>query len=156
MMANIADIFALTPEEILEHHGVKGQKWGIRNDHTSSTRTTTSKTTTSKLRRKASDVTATQKPGKFVRTVGGKRQLASKDAVDVAASRQFAKKSTTDVLSNKDLQAAIQRMNMEQQFHALVKKTDRRSRRQRITQEFFNKHGDTVIKTISAAAAAAP
>lgn len=120
----------LVVDDILAHHGVKGMKWGVRKD--SSVHSTS--TTTSKLRRPATDVTARQRPGQFVRTSGGKRQTAAEDAVRVAASRQLAKKSTTDVLSNKQLQDAVTRMNLEQQYSQLAKRSDRRTRGQRFIQ----------------------
>lgn len=110
-------------EDILEHHGVKGMKWGVHND--GSTKSTTQRK--GRLGRKATDVTARQKPGKYVRTSGGTRQIASPDAVAVAAARQQARRSTTDSLSTKQLKDAVTRMNLEQQYHTLVKKTDRRS-----------------------------
>lgn len=111
-------------DDILAHHGVKGMKWGVRKDGS----TSGSSTTTSRLRRPASDVTVAQKPGQFVRTSGGRKQTAADDAVRVAAARQLAKKSTTDALTTKQLQEAVTRMNLEQQYSQLVKKADRRTR----------------------------
>lgn len=118
---------------VLEHHGVKGMKWGVRKDGSTSSTTIT----TSRLRKPATDVVAKQKPGQFVRTAGGTRQTAAEDAIRVAASRQLAKKSTTDALSNKQLQEAVNRMNLEQQYSQLVKKSDRRTRGQRFVQRLM-------------------
>lgn len=123
-------------DNILAHHGVKGMKWGVRKDGS----TSSTSTKTSNLRRKATDVTVAQKPGKFVRTSGGKRQTASEEAVRVAAARQLAKKSTTDSLSNKQLQEAVNRMNLERQFSKLAKEADRRSRGQRVVQKLLGKN----------------
>lgn len=124
----------LEPEEFvldyLAHYGVKGMKWGVRRDGSTSSTTVR----TSRLRRPATDITAKQKPGQFVRTSGGQRQIASEDAVRVAAARQLAKKSTTDALTNKQLQEAVTRMNLEQQYSQLAKKSDRRTRGQRFIQ----------------------
>lgn len=122
--------------EFLEHHGVKGQKWGVRKDHSVSSTTTK----TSKLKRPSTDVTVSQKPGKFVRTSGGKRQIAADDAVKVAASRQLAKKSTTDSLSNKQLQDAVTRMNLETQFNKLSKSADRRGRGKKFVQSLIGQN----------------
>jgi hypothetical protein len=121
------------PLDILAHYGVKGMKWGVRKDSSISSTSQRS----SHLRRKATDVTAKQKPGQFVRTSGGKRQTASEDAVKVAATRQLAKKSTTDTLTNKQLQDAVTRMNLEQQYHTLVKKTNRQTRGQRFVSSLL-------------------
>lgn len=119
-------------EAFLEHAGVKGMKWGVRKGEVTST-----KAKTSKLRRGEQEVTVSQKPGKFVRTAGGKRNVASDDAVRVAANRQLAKRSTTDALSNKQLQDAVQRMNLETQYHTLTKKSDRRTRGQRMVSKIL-------------------
>lgn len=119
--------------KVLEHHGVKGMKWGVRRDSSISSMSVK----TSKLRLSSTDVTAKQKPGQFVRTSGGKRQTASDEAISVAGTRQLAKKSTTDALTNKQLQDAVTRMNLEQQYHTLVKKTNRQTRGQRFVQALF-------------------
>jgi hypothetical protein len=141
----------------LSHYGVKGMKWGVRKDGSISSTTTRN----SHLRRKATDVTAKQKPGQYVRTSGGKRQTASEEAVRVAATRQLAKKSTTDALSNKQLQEAVTRMNLEQQYHTLSKKTQRQTRGQRFAQKLLgkptpvDKNGNPLPGTGSSFAAAA-
>lgn len=130
--------------DVLTHHGVKGMKWGVHKTGEGAHETTT----TSRLARKSSNVTVTQKPGQFVKTVGGKRQTASNDAVRVAAARQFAKKSTTDVLSTKQLQDAVQRMNLEIQYSKLLKQQDRRGRGKRFIQDLFGGNKNTNQKTV--------
>jgi hypothetical protein len=131
-------------DAILAHYGVKGMKWGVKKGEIDS-----AKAKKGLLTRKADQkVTVKQKPGKFVRTQGGKRNIASNDAVRVAASRQMAKKSTTDSLSTKQLQDAVQRMNLEEQYLKLAKKSDRRSRGQKFAQAVFRKGGDLAIQTL--------
>ena len=90
--------------EFLEHFGIKGMKWGVRRQK---------KTT------QVGNVTTVQKEGRRVRAKGGKRLVASEDAVKAAVARQKAKKSTTDSLSNQELQALVNRMNLEQQYSRL-------------------------------------
>lgn len=114
----------------IEHTGVKGMHWGVRKDGT----TTSTETKTGRLARSSTDIKVKQKAGNFVQTTGGKRHTATDDAVRVAAARQLAKKSTTDSLSTKQLQEAVNRMNLEQQYSNLVKKSDRRKRGQRFIQ----------------------
>lgn len=111
----------------LQHHGVKGMKWGVR---------------------KAEQVRATynapravavkQKPGDYVQSTGGQKQKASADALHLQVSRQKAKASTTDSLSNKELQDLVQRMNLEQQYSRLKKQEDRRTRGQRMVGSIIN------------------
>lgn len=136
-------------DEFLEHHGVKGMKWGVRKDGVTSTHTKTSR-----VRRGEQAVTVKQKPGNFVRTSGGKRTVASSDAVIAAARRQVAKKSTTDALSTKSLQEAVTRMNLEIQYTKLLKQQDRRGKGKRFVQNFFgNKQNQELkIKNVGKAA----
>lgn len=74
--------------EVLEHHGIKGMKWGIR-------------------RERGSDGTVG----------GGKpKQKVSKDAKKAAAAAEKAKKHGTKSLSNEEMQALVNRINLEQQL----------------------------------------
>ena len=93
----------------LSHYGVKGMKWGVR-------------------KKEPTDVSVQQKPGKYVKTSGGKRQAASDDAVKAAVSRQKAKSSSLDALSDDELKQLVNRMNMEQNYDRLIK--DAKQRRQ--------------------------
>lgn len=88
-------------EETLKHYGVPGMKWGVRRNRT------------------PNSVTVSTKPGKRVKTSGGKNQPASSDAKVAASLRQKAKSSTTDSLSNDELQTLVKRMNLEQQYSSL-------------------------------------
>jgi hypothetical protein len=93
-------------DEVLAHFGVPGMHWGrVKSDEGVSSGPTAVAT---KLR-----------PGKKVKTSGGKGQPASADAIATAISKQTAHKSSTDALSNKELQAMVTRMNLEQQYSKL-------------------------------------
>lgn len=115
--------------KVLAHHGVKGMKWGVRK---SGAATATVSTKTGRLARPAKEVVVRQRPGSFVKTTGGTKHIADTDAIKVAATRQFAKKSTTDAIATKDLKEAVARMQLEQQYHKLVKAQDRRTRGKRM------------------------
>jgi 2'-5' RNA ligase len=78
-------------------------------------------------------------PGKFVKTTGGKNQPAHEDAIAALALRQKAKSSTTDSLSNTELRRAIERMNLENQYHSASFGSDRRSKGQRFAQGLLGK-----------------
>lgn len=92
---------------VLAHYGKKGMRWGVRQQSKYSD-------TTSK-----SDVAMKERPGKKLRTKGGKELPASADAKKIAVSKQQARKSSTDSLSTKDLQELVNRMNLEQQYSRL-------------------------------------
>lgn len=112
----------------LFHYGVKGMKWGVRNNADGSVSIDQTKVKNS-LRKTDQPVTVTQrKAGTYVRTRGGQRQTASEDAIRAQAARQKAKRSTTDSLSNKQLKDTIERMRLEQEYSKLNKKVSRRGK----------------------------
>lgn len=81
-------------KSFIEHHGVLGMKWGVR-------------------RARPSAVTVSQK-GKKLKTSGGFERKAARDAITVAKIGQIKKKSGVVALSNQELQAYQQRLNLEQ------------------------------------------
>lgn len=125
-------------KKALIHYGKKGMKWGVRND------------------KPATAVTIKTRPGKLVKAKGGKRQAASEDAVTAVKLHQTAKKSTTDALSNKELQALVQRMQLEQQFSQLSASSPRMPVGQKIARDFLSNGGrDITISGIKSATNAA-
>lgn len=95
-----------TIDEVLEHYGVKGMKWGVRRSRQSSSGPT--------------DVVLKTKPGKKIKAIGGSGYPASEDATRTAISRQKAKKSTVSSLSNKELEDLVRRLNLERQYGQLT------------------------------------
>lgn len=84
----------------LEHHGVKGMHWGVRRPVDSST-------------------------GR-VKGPSKKQQIhdaQSEESKALADTHAKAKSTRVSSLSNKELQSAIQRMNLEQQYHRLAPKS---------------------------------
>lgn len=92
-------------ETILRHYGVKGMHWGVRRSRSEI----------------ADGVTrvSQKKPGGKLTVAGGKGVPAHEDAIKIAETKQIAKNSGTHAISNKELQAAVTRMNLEQQFSRL-------------------------------------
>lgn len=99
-----------TVDDVLEHYGVKGMRWGVRK----------------KAPAVKTKVELDATPGRRVKAKGGTGQPIAKDAKVAAVSRQKAKKSTVDALSNDELKSLVTRMNLEQQYSQL--ETNRRSR----------------------------
>jgi hypothetical protein len=90
-----------TLDEILEHHGIKGMRWGVRKMNNPQT------------------IAVTSGGGQKIKTSGGSNLDAHPDAIRAAVAKQVAKKSSTDTLSTKDLQALVTRMNLEKQYAQL-------------------------------------
>jgi hypothetical protein len=103
-------------EDILEHIGVKGMRWGVRkSDRSSSDGDSTIKVTT--------------KSGKgIVKVSGGKGIDPSEDAVKVAAAKQKAKSSTTAALSNDEMKLLVGRMQLEQQYAKLLSESNQKKK----------------------------
>lgn len=88
----------------LKQYGVKGMRWGVRKK--SSVPSVSS----------PEPVKLKIEPGKRIKTAGGRGHAPSSDAKQAAAYKQLAKGSSVDALSNKQLQALIARVNLEQQY----------------------------------------
>ena len=81
-------------EDVLAHVGVKGMRWGVRRD-------------------RSSKVTVVDK-GKRIKTSGGYKRPAHSDAVRTRSIGQVGKKSGLKALSNDELRAYNERLNLEQ------------------------------------------
>jgi hypothetical protein len=98
-------------EDLLEHFGIKGMKWGVHRSETQLSGGGGGETTVAK---KAN--------GQIKKVSGGKNASASEDALRVSSTKQIAKKSGTQALSTKELQELVNRMNLEQQYTQLRSK----------------------------------
>jgi hypothetical protein len=129
----------LSESSALAHYGVKGMRWGVRRSSSKSTG--------------PEDITLKTVPGKRVSAKGGGRHPASEDARTAAIYKQKARKSTVDSLSNKELQALVNRMNLEQNYSRLT--ADQLSPGRRLVDKFMNdkKFRNKTVDTISTVAA---
>lgn len=115
----------------LAHYGIKGMRWGVRKSE-------------------PTPVTTTIRPGRQVKAKGGTGQPASDDAIKTAESHRVARKSTTDALSNKELQALVNRMQLEQQFKTLNSSGPRASAGRRFLSTYLQNGGkDTTLANIN-------
>lgn len=144
-------------EDILEHYGVKGMKWGARKADGSGTGPHPSSSRVNKIRdhlkkeiaeRTSTEVTVRAKPGSMVRAVGGMRRLPHQDAINARVSEQVAKRSTLDSLSNKDLQHLVNRMNLESQYRNLASKETRASAGEKMVLNLLSEKGDVFYKRL--------
>lgn len=148
-----------TVEEFLEHHGVKGMKWGIRNNGKNRTfRLMTSgaprpsSRPSSRGRSGPVDVVLKNKGHTRIKTVGGSGHPPSEDAVRTAKTRQKAKKSSVHALSNKELQDAIQRMNLERQYKGVATSNPAKKFLSKLLQDAGQRKASQVVgKVIKAA-----
>jgi hypothetical protein len=122
--------------DILEHHGVKGMRWGVRKANrvgdivvsrglgistTGNRQRSAERSAAKSTPKKAKDTRAVvvRDKGKRLKTSGGKGHPAHPDAVRVRTLGQVGKKSGLKALSNEELQAYNQRLNLEQQAKRL-------------------------------------
>lgn len=93
-------------DDVLEHYGIKGMRWGVRRSDEQLAR--------ARGRRKKSGkpVTPTKK---------------SEDAAAAEESRKKAKKGGVESLSNQELQQLNTRLNLEQQYTKLAGPSNRKT-----------------------------
>lgn len=103
-------------DDILEHYGIKGMKWGVRRSDAQLARARGKRKKSSTQVRVNKDRTEIDK----VRIKG--KPAPSEDAIDAEIANKKAKKGGVKTLSNQELQALNQRLNLEQQYSNLTKK----------------------------------
>jgi hypothetical protein len=101
-------------DTILEHHGVKGMRWGVR----------TRGLNTGKVFFEKDDGTKrTTRVGRITTAKPKRKTPSSADFKKAQAARSKVKRGRTHALTNEELQALNKRMNLEKQFRELSGKT---------------------------------
>jgi hypothetical protein len=95
-------------DNILSHHGVKGMHWGVRTSASSRVQSVKD----ARARSRSSKVTVVDKKRR-IKTSGGAGHPAHSDAIGKATTGQILKKSGAKSLSNAQLKAYNERMNLE-------------------------------------------
>lgn len=106
----------------LKHYGVKGMKWGVRRQSPESSGSggDAGPGTKNASSKSAAERRADKKAAKaFERQAKFKKPKASEEAEAVAVGRKRANAHGTDMMTNKELQSMITRMNLEQQYATL-------------------------------------
>jgi hypothetical protein len=120
-------------DTVLEHFGIRGMHWGVRRSKAELSGPT--------------PVIVKVKPGQKIVTKGGKGYKPVEEAINAAVVKQRAKSSGVQSLSNQELQAAVNRMNLEQSYTKLNPK--KLSFGQKATNELL--YGDTPNMAIAGA-----
>lgn len=98
-----------TIDNILEHYGTRGMKWGVRAKVAVNTRPG-----------KPQPIMIGERPGKPLVTAGGRGHPATDEAKRAVGLRQKARKSGVQSLTNKELQELTNRINLEQNYSKLI------------------------------------
>lgn len=98
---------------VLEHHGVKGMRWGVRRAESSGEGSGVSPSGVTRVKNKLSNIKGGGSSG------SAKALPPSEDVQRVHAAMDKISKGNTSALSNRELQDVVTRMNLEQQYTRL-------------------------------------
>ncbi|HXQ39248.1 MAG TPA: hypothetical protein VN843_34935, partial [Anaerolineales bacterium] len=147
---------AMFVEEYLEHHGIKGMKWGVTRAHIQASieRRQQKQDTVEAQRREArpaKDPVAKDSIGRSsnqhttIKTKGGEDHPAHPEAIKIAELRQKLDKSGPAALSNKDLQEIQTRLNLERSVAQLESE---RKQGKSFVNKLLRQHGQQSFETL--------
>ena len=111
------------PQDLeLFHYGVKGMKWGVIRSKASKKLADKKRESEESAKQKAKDVS----------------NPTSKEAKTAKSNRKRVETFGTDVLTNKELKAVVNRMNLEQQYSNLVENQKSASRRRGVRGDIID------------------
>ena len=105
----------------LEHHGIKGMKWGVRKPRSSSGASPASRASGPRTRK-----------------------------VQKTRSPSYKKPAKTDLLSNDELRRSNERLRLEKEYNTLISEVKRqnRSKGQKFLQDTVMKIGQDIVKDV--------
>jgi hypothetical protein len=131
----------LVAETFLTHHGVKGQRWGVRRLRNS----IAAKNAAARQPQPVKVELDKRAPKVGIKTSGGKFQPAHADAIGAAVTRKQLKESGLNSLSNKDLQELATRLDLEQRVTRLDSNKGPESAGKKFVKFMINDKGNQKI-----------
>ena len=128
----------------LEHHGVRGMKWGVRKNRPPSGTNRSSRTSEPRTRK----VQKTQPPPGTNRSSRTSEPRTRK--VQKTRSPSYKKPAKTDLLSNDELRRSNERLRLEKEYNTLISEVKRqnRSKGQKFLQDTVMKVGQDILKDV--------
>lgn len=124
----------MTTEEFLEHHGIKGQKWGIRRFQNKD-----GSLTNAGRKRYGDDSGGEKSSSAQKRSFSGRKKTSS--SISSQKEETQPKKKSVSEMSDDEIQSAINRMRLEQSYTQLLAQTSPKpqsSRGQKFASSLFN------------------
>jgi 2'-5' RNA ligase len=136
---------ALT-EACLEHHGIKGMRWGLRKEKIAndlhqrrlSTEAANRENRPAQNVKVYDSIGATKKAKSTITTKGGEDHPPTEDAIKVAAAQQKLKKSGFHALTNQELRDVQTRLQLEAQVSQLSGKRQTSAGRKFLNDQLLN------------------
>lgn len=108
-----------TIDGVLTHYGIKGMRWGVRKRSGSDASSETTVKERAARSKAPEPILVKTKAGHPILTSGGRYHAPSDEAKRAAAIKQKASKSGSHALTNAEMRALIDRMNLESQYMKL-------------------------------------
>jgi hypothetical protein len=124
-------------DEELTHYGIKGMKWGVRKKRNSDTVGSDDFNEVSALKTRQPKTMSNDELQKIAK----RTELENKTTANSATSTKYVKPKAVKELSDKELQAKLNRIRMETEYGKLTKE-------QNAGREFMSKLAADVFKTV--------